>query len=98
MNFTQFKLKVKEFGFVLTAYIFLIYAILAIAYYGLGKNVATEVEVHVCPAPTRLAIQKHWIAVPDPNYRIVNHLDSKMLDQCSIECDYDYWDTMELGE
>jgi len=52
----------------------------------------------LCPPPTRLNIQKHWIEVHDPNHRIVNYLDSEMLNQCDIECWPGYWEAMERGE
>jgi hypothetical protein len=45
--------------------------------------------------PTRLNIQYHWQEVHDPNWKIQNALDSKMLDRCSIECDMDYQKEME---
>ena len=56
---------------------------------------------HKCPTqlpPTRLQIQKQWIDKHDPDWKIKNTLDSKMLDICSAECDEDYCDTMETGE
>lgn len=54
--------------------------------------------IHRCPPPTRQAIQRHWIEVHDANHKIANTLDSKMLDICSRECDYGYWEMMEENE
>jgi hypothetical protein len=53
------------------------------------------VEPHQCPPPNRLNIQRHWIEVHDPNHKIVNYLDSKMLDKCDRECQPDYIRIME---
>ncbi len=54
--------------------------------------------IHDCPPPTRLNIQRHWQEAHDPEWKIQNTLDSKMLDICSRECWPEYWKTMEEGE
>ena len=65
---------------------------------GEGQDAPSIKESHICPAPTRQAIQLHWIEVHDANHKIANTLDSKMLDTCSRECDYGYWEDMEENE
>ncbi len=49
---------------------------------------------HQCPPPTRLNIQRHWQEAHGYG-EIQNTLDSKMLDRCSMECQPEYWETME---
>ena len=52
---------------------------------------------HQCPPPTRLHIQRHWQEVHGYG-EIQNTLDSKMLDRCSMECQPEYWEMMEVVE
>jgi len=66
----------------------------------IGCNIGFQ-YAHTCPKqlpPTRLNIQLHWIDKHNPNYKIKNTLDSKMLDICSRECMPDYKAIMERGE